>query len=828
MTETVERLRTVLATRYTVEREIGRGGMAIVYLARDLKHDRQVAIKILRPDLAQSLGPARFVREIRIASQLTHPNILPVYDSGTADGFLYYVMPYVVGESLRERLLRQGQLQISDAVRIAREVAEALAYAHQAAVIHRDVKPGNILLESDHAVIADFGLARAVHAAALDDLSSAGLALGTPAYMSPEQASGSSNVDGRGDIYSLGCVLYEMLAGEPPFTGSSAQSIAAKHLQLPPPPLRTLRPQVPASIVAVVERALQKVPADRYQDAGQLAHALANAELSSPRGRLRSALGWGALLLGTTVTGIVLVDYGNRNGKQAVSSPASTSAGTRLDPTHIAVLYFDAEGQDTALKWVANGLTEDLIDQLGQVEALSVISANGVRPYRGRAAPPDSTSRALSVGTLVTGTVAGSLERPRVTVRMIDASGRQIDSRVVETTAGDVFDLRAELSQQVAAFLRERLGQEVNLRRSRSGGNPRAWVQVRRVEELREDARALHNAGDTSGARRSLDVADSLLSMVEQRAPDWVDPVVLRGWIAADRIDLVQGATGTAVKRWAAHGIAHANRALSRDPYHLPALELRGKLRLLLWEYSGQGDSSVFQSAERDLRAAAAPDNPTQAQAWSVLSYLLLRKGSFAEANLAAKRAYRVDAFLLDAPAILFRLYYTSVLLRDWRNAATWCDQGYARFPQDWLFSFCRLCLLWMPSGKDPDVRQAWRLVSEMEQKTAPSDRVVLAPRWRMIVAGVLARSGQVDSARRTLHAARAAGNNDPELDYYEIGVRLLLGERGEALRLAERYLKYDPTAKAYFRGDPLLDALRNSPAFQRLVTTSEARPLTN
>jgi serine/threonine protein kinase len=284
MIDTVERLQTVLAERYAIDRELGRGGMATVYLARDLKHNRSVAIKVLRPDLAESIGSARFLREIRIASRLTHPNILPLYDSGTSDGLLFYVMPHVAGESLRDRIRREGPLPVGEAVNIASEVAEALDYAHQEDVVHRDIKPGNILLEAGRAVIADFGLARAIHAAS-DDVSSAGLAVGTPAYMSPEQSTGSDQVDGRSDIYSLGCVLFEMLAGEPPFTGPSAQSVAAKHLRQIPPSLETVRPNLPDRVLHAVRRALEKVPADRFQRAQDFARAL-TIEEPGPRRRI--------------------------------------------------------------------------------------------------------------------------------------------------------------------------------------------------------------------------------------------------------------------------------------------------------------------------------------------------------------------------------------------------------------------------------------------------------------------------------------------------------------------------------------------------------------
>jgi serine/threonine protein kinase len=296
---------TVLAGRYTIERELGRGGMATVYLAKDLKHGRFVAIKVLRPTLAESLGPGRFLREISIASRLAHPNILPVHDSGKSEGVLFYVMPYVKGESLRDLIRSGGQLPVEDAIRIAQEVAHALMYAHKEDVVHRDIKPENILLESGHAVIADFGLARAIHAAARDDLSSAGLAIGTPAYMSPEQASAGDQIDGRSDIYSLGCVVYEMLAGEPPFTGPSAQAITAKHLSMPPPPLRTVRPSVPAYVVAAINRSLEKVPGDRFQTAGEFSQALVTSTNTagvrrpwvSPRLRRTPAIAVGLALL---------------------------------------------------------------------------------------------------------------------------------------------------------------------------------------------------------------------------------------------------------------------------------------------------------------------------------------------------------------------------------------------------------------------------------------------------------------------------------------------------------------------------------------------------
>ncbi|MFL5334315.1 MAG: serine/threonine-protein kinase, partial [Geminicoccaceae bacterium] len=295
MSDLRARLQDALADRYSLDRELGAGGMATVYLAHDLKHDRKVAIKVLRPALVHALGPERFLREIATTANLHHPHVLPLYDSGrTAEpsgALLYYVMPFVEGESLRDRLTREKQLPLDDALRIAREVADALSYAHAHGVIHRDIKPENILLESGHALVADFGIARAVSTAGADRLTNTGLALGTPAYMSPEQAAGDMDVDGRSDLYSLGCVLYEMLAGQPPFSGPTVQSIAHQHLTATPPPITQLRPAVPSMVAAALERSLAKNPADRFNPVGQFAEALSAQQplppLAIPKGSPR-------------------------------------------------------------------------------------------------------------------------------------------------------------------------------------------------------------------------------------------------------------------------------------------------------------------------------------------------------------------------------------------------------------------------------------------------------------------------------------------------------------------------------------------------------------
>src|SRR5712691_1580084 len=294
------RLRAGLADRYRVERELARGRTAVVFLAQDLRHDRSVAIKVLHPELAAAVGAERFLREIQLAARLQHPHIVALHDSGETDGLLYFVMPYVEGESLRDRLEREPQLPVPEALRVAGDVAQALTYAHALGVVHRDIKPENILLENGHALVADFGIARAISAAGSERLTETGIALGTPAYMSPEQGAEDGVVDGRSDVYALACVIYEMFTGTPPFTGPTAQAILARHAVDPVAPIRTVRETVPPGVERAVLKALAKVPADRYRGATEFAQALAERgpalRVPSPWARLAPRAGIAALV----------------------------------------------------------------------------------------------------------------------------------------------------------------------------------------------------------------------------------------------------------------------------------------------------------------------------------------------------------------------------------------------------------------------------------------------------------------------------------------------------------------------------------------------------
>ncbi|HLG06179.1 MAG TPA: serine/threonine-protein kinase [Gemmatimonadales bacterium] len=275
----VDRLKRVLAGRYTIERELGRGGMALVFVAHDHRHDRTVALKLLQPEITSAITAERFLREIKITARLQHPNILGLFDSGAEDGFCYYVMPLVEGVTLRDRLERE-QLSLDEAFRIATDVGSALAYAHSRSVIHRDIKPENILFSAGRAMLTDFGLARAV-SEGQRSITVAGMSLGTPPYMSPEQALGLETIDHRSDIYALGCVLFEMVAGRPPFVGNSATQMIQQHVQVPPPPVRNFRPDAPPALDAVLQRALAKAPDDRYQSADEMLAALQQVQAPS-------------------------------------------------------------------------------------------------------------------------------------------------------------------------------------------------------------------------------------------------------------------------------------------------------------------------------------------------------------------------------------------------------------------------------------------------------------------------------------------------------------------------------------------------------------------
>jgi serine/threonine-protein kinase len=410
----LERLREALADRYRIGEELGRGGMATVYLAEDLRHQRQVALKMLRPELVQAgRETTRFLREIRIAAQLSHPSILPLHESGEVDGNLWFVMPYVRGESLRARLQREQRLPTEQAVRIGIAVARALDYAHRQNVVHRDIKPENILLHEGQAVVADFGIARAITEAASDNVTERGLAMGTPAYMSPEQIGAERDLDGRSDIYALGCVLYEMLAGAPPFAGPSRRPVIHRHLADPVTPLRDTRPTVPPSVERAVLRALAKNPEERFATAAELAQALA-----------------------APVSPLAIAPPGQRS---------------------LAVLPFVNASAEPDTEYLSDGITEELINALANIGRLQVAPRTAVFPFKGSAESGQVIGGRLGVESVLDGTVRRAGGRLRITVQLTDVSdGRLVWSERFDRELGDIFALEEELARTIVAVLRIR------------------------------------------------------------------------------------------------------------------------------------------------------------------------------------------------------------------------------------------------------------------------------------------------------------------------------------------------------------------------------------
>ncbi len=466
-----------LAERYTLERELGRGGMATVYLAHDVKHDRPVALKVLHPDLGAALGADRFEREIRVAARLQHPHILTVYDSGETAGQLWFTMPYVEGESLRDRLRRERQLPVAEALRITLEAARALDYAHRHGIVHRDIKPENILITKDgDTLVADFGIARALGGEAGEEsttlarrLTGTGLAVGTPAYMSPEQSAGEREVDARTDVYALGAVLYEMLAGDPPFTGATAQAIIAKRFSGEIPEVRRVRPAVPESVEQAVTRALAVVPADRWTSAAELASALAPGAASSltassgaPAPRARKT--WGGLLQRRPLFAALALGFALGAGllfawrRHQAANPAE---GPRL----LAVLPFENLG-DSSEAYFADGITDEVRGKLSALSDIRVIASGSSREYKGTSKPLLEIGRELGVSYLLVGkvrwqTAADGTRRVRVSPELVQVGGVAATSRwqqAFDANLTDVFQVQAQIASRVATELGAQLG----------------------------------------------------------------------------------------------------------------------------------------------------------------------------------------------------------------------------------------------------------------------------------------------------------------------------------------------------------------------------------
>jgi eukaryotic-like serine/threonine-protein kinase len=840
--ETLTAFRVEIADKYRLERELGRGGMATVYLARDLANDRYVAVKVLLPELAATLGAERFLREIDVGKTLQHPNIVGVLDSGAADGKLFYTMPFVEGASLRDRLDREKQLGIEETLSLAHQVAEALDYAHSKGIIHRDIKPENILLHDGKALVADFGIARAVTVAGGMTLTKTGMAIGTPTYMSPEQAMGSKDVTPESDIYSLACVIYELLAGQPPFTGTTALQLLARHSLDNVPSLKIVRGTVPDAVEDAIVRAMAKVPADRFKKASDFAnaltdtagaamrraHSLKNVAISAstmaeipvakPKGKRNLIIAGVAIPLLA-----VAAWFGWSKSKGGGAADAAAAVG---EANHIAVLYLDDNSQDHSLGYLANGLTEALIQELGTVRALKVTSRNGVMPFRGRSVATDSIGRVLNVGTVVSGTVAQIGDKLRVTVDLIDAkTGNNLSTIKIEKTKQDAFAVQDELAQQVSTELRKKIGEQVEVLTSKaSTRNAAAWEAFQRAKQTIAQADSLLAAGDVAGTSSMLARADAELGAVAKSDDKWAAPLALQGLLGyrLARLDLGSGGLPAAQARIDS-GLARSERAIALVPNDADALEARGTLHYLQWllNLAPKDPNALVKSAEQDLDASVAA-NPAQASALNTLSHLLNSTSRITEGKTAALKAYEADPYLTDVNKTVFRLFQSSLDLNSESESRRWCDVGAERFPADYRFQECRLWLLTLETAKKPSADSIWA-ANDKFLAADKTDKPEFAKRkGAMIAAIALIRAGLPDSARAVASRSQANEALDPggDLLSLEAIVRAQLGEKDKAIALLARYLAAHPQQRAYVKGDESwwFNSLKDEPKYKALA----------
>jgi serine/threonine-protein kinase len=821
-------LMAALADRYRIEHELGRGGMATVYLAHDLKHDRPVALKTLHPEIASGLGRERFLREIRLTARLQHPHILPIFDSGAAGGAreensrLWYTMPYVRGESLRARLRREAQLPVDTALEIARQAALALEYAHREGAVHRDIKPENILLSEGQSLLADFGIARAIGCAGEEELTVTGLAIGTPLYMSPEQASGGE-VDGRADVYALACVLYEMLAGEPPFGGSTPQAIIARRFAGEPPSVRTVRPTVPEAVDVAIQRALALVPGDRFGSAAQFAAALAGssqAAAATPApARQRQATLWHrrGVVGGALLAILLLVGLGALLAR-LLRRPASDAAGSK----RLAVLPFENLGRPENA-YLVDGITDEVRGKLAGLRTLQVIARASSNQYRQTRKLPQQIARELGVRYLVTGTVrsvpaaAGRRARIRVQPELVEVRGGATPvsrwEQPFDAELADVFQLQADLAQRIAEGLHVEFG---GAEQARLAERPTASLAAYDAFLQGEHASNGLAEQSTPALLRAIDLYRRAVAL---------DSTFALGWarLAAARAILVFNAAGAAAATGAhAEARSAAERALTLAP-SLP------DARLAMGYYYLQVEKNPARAVEQFTVGLRLTPNDAE----------LLTAAGWAEQTLAqgeAAVAHLRRATVIDPRSVSPARWLGTVLLwlRRYPEAREAFERALAIAPADMAtlhdramvdlaqgdLSGARAVLRRAPKEVDPAAMAAimgwgwdlgWvlddagqRLLLALGPETFAGDRL----NWGLTLAQVHDFRGEKRPARVYADSARIAGAKalrdapkDPQL-HALYGVALgYLGRRSEAVREGERAVSLLPVTKDAFSG---------------------------
>ena len=874
MTEHDARLAAALADRYRLERPLGEGGMAIVYVAEDLRHRRQVAVKVLRPELCASLGAERFLREIEIVAGRRHPHILPLYDSGEADGFLYYVMPLVEGETLRARIDRERQLPIDDALRFAREVADALSYAHSRGVVHRDIKPENILVEADHAVVADFGIAKAVAAAGhRTTLTQTGTSIGTPAYMSPEQAAGDSDLDGRSDLYSLACVVYEMLAGNPPFTGVTTESLVRQHLVAPPPPVTQFRPAVSAAVSDALMRALAKSPADRFNPVGQFSAALAQPTHASPVGSTTPMPAVRRPVRRLVAVGLALTFVVAAAAWLLASRGAFAGAGGSGERS-VAVLPFENIGGDTSVVPLLLGVHAEMVTQLTKIAGLKVASRTSALEYRDSEKSDREIASELGVATLLRGTIQRSGNQVRFSVALADApQGKELWAESYDRayTAENLFDVQGDIARSVATALRVQLSAQHQRQLARAPTTNvdaldayyrglLAWNERGSAERDAESISQLERAVelDTSfvGAwsllaqarswmiRRGLETdtlwAWAAVQHAQQLAPGSLEATLAAAYYryyargdyagaltdlaAADRlmpnsseIPYARGLLERRLGRWD-DAVAHLRRAAELDPRNSQLALNIGETYTLMRQ---------FPEAQRALERAlvlAPGSSPVHAQ--KVATHLAMgdtsgARGAIQNASSAVpERLHRVLAAEL------------ALVTRDYRTASSGFAYRLREFSSTFPHRSLSLARVAAAAGDSALARaHADTLIgiatAELEARRA---RGGVDPFGRQAfieanMAAALAFRGEREAAVRLAEAT--VGRISVERDamdgvgllQYLAGTYTLVGRRADAIATLERILALPSGLTVpLLRLDPTYDSLRGEPGFQRLV----------